>query len=159
MGVRSRGAGGDPAGLGRPLRKLHLGGSPRRPSSPHPGPLSPQTPPDPPTMFHFFRKPAEPKKAAVPEAEADGFVLLGDSANEQSPSQGSPSEEAKQPSEPPSFLSSTLPASDSFSWGLEVSCDCHCKRHLQLDLKPLLPISSAFIGALFPQNCSLSLSK
>ncbi|XP_074051475.1 UBAP1-MVB12-associated (UMA)-domain containing protein 1 isoform X4 [Macrotis lagotis] len=50
-------------------------------------------------MFHFFRKPAEPKKAAVPEAEADGFVLLGDSANEQSPSQGSPSEEAKQPSE------------------------------------------------------------
>ncbi|XP_074051476.1 UBAP1-MVB12-associated (UMA)-domain containing protein 1 isoform X5 [Macrotis lagotis] len=102
MGVRSRGAGGDPAGLGRPLRKLHLGGSPRRPSSPHPGPLSPQTPPDPPTMFHFFRKPAEPKKAAVPEAEADGFVLLGDSANEQSPSQGSPSEEAKQPSELPS---------------------------------------------------------
>uniref|UniRef100_A0A8I6B0V5 Glucocorticoid induced 1 n=1 Tax=Rattus norvegicus TaxID=10116 RepID=A0A8I6B0V5_RAT len=33
-------------------------------------------------MFHFFRKPAESKKPSVPEPEADGFVLLGDTANE-----------------------------------------------------------------------------
>ncbi|XP_072506873.1 UBAP1-MVB12-associated (UMA)-domain containing protein 1 [Notamacropus eugenii] len=51
-------------------------------------------------MFHFFRKPSEPKKAPVPEREADGFVLLGETANEQraSPRSG-PSEEAKQPSQ------------------------------------------------------------
>ncbi|CAH6779154.1 Umad1 [Phodopus roborovskii] len=29
-------------------------------------------------MFHFFRKPPESKKPAVPEPEADGFVLLGE---------------------------------------------------------------------------------
>ncbi|XP_072821044.1 UBAP1-MVB12-associated (UMA)-domain containing protein 1 isoform X3 [Vicugna pacos] len=34
-------------------------------------------------MFHFFRKPPEPKKPSVPETEADGFVLLGDTAHEQ----------------------------------------------------------------------------
>jgi hypothetical protein len=34
------------------------------------------------TMFHFFRKPPEPKKPSVPETEADGFILLGDTANE-----------------------------------------------------------------------------
>ncbi|XP_054548355.1 UBAP1-MVB12-associated (UMA)-domain containing protein 1 isoform X2 [Talpa occidentalis] len=34
-------------------------------------------------MFHFFRKPPELKKPAIPEREADGFVLLGDTANEQ----------------------------------------------------------------------------
>ncbi|XP_074235595.1 UBAP1-MVB12-associated (UMA)-domain containing protein 1 isoform X3 [Saimiri boliviensis] len=34
-------------------------------------------------MFHFFRKPPESKKPSVPEAEADGFVLLGDTSNEQ----------------------------------------------------------------------------
>ncbi|XP_075414481.1 UBAP1-MVB12-associated (UMA)-domain containing protein 1 isoform X2 [Tenrec ecaudatus] len=34
-------------------------------------------------MFHFFRKPPEPKKPPVPEKETDGFVLLGDTANEQ----------------------------------------------------------------------------
>lgn len=33
-------------------------------------------------MFHFFRKPAESKKPSVPEPEADGFVLLGDTASE-----------------------------------------------------------------------------
>lgn len=33
-------------------------------------------------MFHFFRKSPESKKSSVPEAEADGFVLLGDTANE-----------------------------------------------------------------------------
>ncbi|XP_051007896.1 UBAP1-MVB12-associated (UMA)-domain containing protein 1 isoform X2 [Acomys russatus] len=33
-------------------------------------------------MFHFFRKPAESKKPSVPETEADGFVLLGDTTNE-----------------------------------------------------------------------------
>ncbi|XP_059113352.1 UBAP1-MVB12-associated (UMA)-domain containing protein 1 isoform X2 [Peromyscus eremicus] len=33
-------------------------------------------------MFHFFRKPPESKKPSVPEPEADGFVLLGDTANE-----------------------------------------------------------------------------
>ncbi|XP_045420819.1 UBAP1-MVB12-associated (UMA)-domain containing protein 1 [Lemur catta] len=34
-------------------------------------------------MFHFFRKPPESKKPSVPETEADGFVLIGDTANEQ----------------------------------------------------------------------------
>lgn len=34
-------------------------------------------------MFHFFRKPPESKKPFTPEREADGFVLLGDTANEQ----------------------------------------------------------------------------
>uniref|UniRef100_A0A2K6A9X3 UBAP1-MVB12-associated (UMA) domain containing 1 n=1 Tax=Mandrillus leucophaeus TaxID=9568 RepID=A0A2K6A9X3_MANLE len=34
-------------------------------------------------MFHFFRKPPESKKPSVPETEADGFVLLGDTTNEQ----------------------------------------------------------------------------
>ncbi|KAM6152301.1 UBAP1-MVB12-associated (UMA)-domain containing protein 1 [Erethizon dorsatum] len=33
-------------------------------------------------MFHFFRKPPESKKPLVSEAEEDGFVLLGDKANE-----------------------------------------------------------------------------
>ncbi|XP_073918421.1 UBAP1-MVB12-associated (UMA)-domain containing protein 1 [Castor canadensis] len=33
-------------------------------------------------MFHFFRKPPEPKKPSVPETEADGFILLGDTASE-----------------------------------------------------------------------------
>lgn len=33
-------------------------------------------------MFHFFRKPAESKKPSGPEPEADGFVLLGATANE-----------------------------------------------------------------------------
>lgn len=34
-------------------------------------------------MFHFFRKPPESKKPSVPDTEADGFVLLGDAANDQ----------------------------------------------------------------------------
>ncbi|XP_076979106.1 UBAP1-MVB12-associated (UMA)-domain containing protein 1 isoform X3 [Tamandua tetradactyla] len=34
-------------------------------------------------MFHFFRKPPESKKPSVSDTEADGFVLLGDTANEQ----------------------------------------------------------------------------
>lgn len=34
-------------------------------------------------MFHFFRKPVEPKKPSVSDTEADGFVLLGDTADEQ----------------------------------------------------------------------------
>ncbi|PNJ69898.1 UMAD1 isoform 6 [Pongo abelii] len=34
-------------------------------------------------MFHFFRKPPESKKPSVPETEADGFVLLGDTTDEQ----------------------------------------------------------------------------
>ncbi|XP_014440545.1 UBAP1-MVB12-associated (UMA)-domain containing protein 1 [Tupaia chinensis] len=34
-------------------------------------------------MFHFFRKPVESKKPSVPETEADGFVLLGDTTNTQ----------------------------------------------------------------------------
>uniref|UniRef100_A0A8C3VWI4 UBAP1-MVB12-associated (UMA) domain containing 1 n=1 Tax=Catagonus wagneri TaxID=51154 RepID=A0A8C3VWI4_9CETA len=34
-------------------------------------------------MFHFFRKPPESKKPSVPETEADGFVLLEDTAHEQ----------------------------------------------------------------------------
>ncbi|KAM8981480.1 UBAP1-MVB12-associated (UMA)-domain containing protein 1 [Sarcophilus harrisii] len=46
-------------------------------------------------MFHFFRKSPEPKKAPAPEREADGFVLLGDTAGEHR----GPSEAAKQPAE------------------------------------------------------------
>ncbi|XP_052575799.1 UBAP1-MVB12-associated (UMA)-domain containing protein 1 [Peromyscus californicus insignis] len=46
-------------------------------------------------MFHFFRKPPESKKPSVPEPEADGFVLLGDTANdmrcEASEAEGDPS--------------------------------------------------------------------
>ncbi|XP_016048074.1 UBAP1-MVB12-associated (UMA)-domain containing protein 1 isoform X2 [Erinaceus europaeus] len=34
-------------------------------------------------MFHFFRKPPESKKPSVPETEADGFVLLGETTDEQ----------------------------------------------------------------------------
>ncbi|XP_077621473.1 UBAP1-MVB12-associated (UMA)-domain containing protein 1 [Crocuta crocuta] len=34
-------------------------------------------------MFHFFRKFPESKKPSVPETEADGFVLLGDTVHEQ----------------------------------------------------------------------------
>uniref|UniRef100_A0A8C8Y0F1 UBAP1-MVB12-associated (UMA) domain containing 1 n=1 Tax=Panthera leo TaxID=9689 RepID=A0A8C8Y0F1_PANLE len=34
-------------------------------------------------MFHFFRKSPESKKPTVPETEADGFVLLGDTAHDQ----------------------------------------------------------------------------
>uniref|UniRef100_A0A8C2NED4 UMA domain-containing protein n=1 Tax=Capra hircus TaxID=9925 RepID=A0A8C2NED4_CAPHI len=34
-------------------------------------------------MFNLFRKPLESKKPSVPETEADGFVLLGDTAHEQ----------------------------------------------------------------------------
>nr|XP_036875760.1 UBAP1-MVB12-associated (UMA)-domain containing protein 1 isoform X3 [Manis javanica] len=34
-------------------------------------------------MFHFFRKPPESKKPSTPETEADGFVLLGDTAPEE----------------------------------------------------------------------------
>ncbi|XP_054548360.1 UBAP1-MVB12-associated (UMA)-domain containing protein 1 isoform X4 [Talpa occidentalis] len=33
-------------------------------------------------MFHFFRKPPELKKPAIPEREADGFVLLGSACAE-----------------------------------------------------------------------------
>ncbi|XP_016282516.1 UBAP1-MVB12-associated (UMA)-domain containing protein 1 isoform X7 [Monodelphis domestica] len=55
-------------------------------------------------MFHFFRKSTEPKKGLGPgpgpEREADGFVLLGDPANEQRTSpRSSPTAEVQQPSE------------------------------------------------------------
>ncbi|XP_028926896.1 UBAP1-MVB12-associated (UMA)-domain containing protein 1 [Ornithorhynchus anatinus] len=39
-------------------------------------------------MFSFFRKTPDPKKTSVPEREADGFVLLGDTANEQRAASG-----------------------------------------------------------------------
>uniref|UniRef100_A0A8C8Z815 UBAP1-MVB12-associated (UMA) domain containing 1 n=1 Tax=Prolemur simus TaxID=1328070 RepID=A0A8C8Z815_PROSS len=52
-------------------------------------------------MFHFFRKPPESKKPSVPETEADGFVLIGDTANEQrmSAKGKTPEVEGKQPLE------------------------------------------------------------
>ncbi|XP_044533981.1 UBAP1-MVB12-associated (UMA)-domain containing protein 1 [Gracilinanus agilis] len=53
-------------------------------------------------MFHFFRKSVESKKGLGPgpEREADGFVLLGDPANEQRTSpRSSPPAGAQQPSE------------------------------------------------------------
>ncbi|XP_065254289.1 LOW QUALITY PROTEIN: UBAP1-MVB12-associated (UMA)-domain containing protein 1 [Emys orbicularis] len=34
-------------------------------------------------MFNFFRKSQDSKKVSLPEREADGFVLLGDTINEQ----------------------------------------------------------------------------
>ncbi|XP_067418239.1 UBAP1-MVB12-associated (UMA)-domain containing protein 1 [Emydura macquarii macquarii] len=34
-------------------------------------------------MFNFFRKSQDSKKVSLPEREADGFVLLGDTNNEQ----------------------------------------------------------------------------
>ncbi|XP_053409624.1 UBAP1-MVB12-associated (UMA)-domain containing protein 1 [Nycticebus coucang] len=53
-------------------------------------------------MFHFFRKPPESKKPSVPDTEADGFVLVGDTANEKRMSgRGKTSEvEGNQPLEP-----------------------------------------------------------
>ncbi|KAM4688405.1 UBAP1-MVB12-associated (UMA)-domain containing protein 1 [Discoglossus pictus] len=36
-------------------------------------------------MFSFFRKSQDTKKSMVPEKEADGFVLLGQTSNEQQP--------------------------------------------------------------------------
>ncbi|XP_064146079.1 UBAP1-MVB12-associated (UMA)-domain containing protein 1 isoform X5 [Loxodonta africana] len=52
-------------------------------------------------MFHFFRKPPESKKSPVSEREADGFVFLGDTADEQtSATRGKSSEvEGNQPLE------------------------------------------------------------
>ncbi|NWI21421.1 UMAD1 protein, partial [Crypturellus soui] len=35
-------------------------------------------------MFSFFRKSQESKKVAVPEREADGFVIVGDTVDDQS---------------------------------------------------------------------------
>ncbi|NWT96816.1 UMAD1 protein, partial [Urocynchramus pylzowi] len=35
-------------------------------------------------MFSFFRKSQESKKVTVPEKEADGFVIVGDTADDQS---------------------------------------------------------------------------
>ncbi|NXH37744.1 UMAD1 protein, partial [Dicaeum eximium] len=35
-------------------------------------------------MFSFFRKSQDSKKATVPEREADGFVIVGDTADDQS---------------------------------------------------------------------------
>ncbi|XP_010630345.1 UBAP1-MVB12-associated (UMA)-domain containing protein 1 [Fukomys damarensis] len=55
-------------------------------------------------MFHFFRKPPESKKPSVSEIEADGFVLLGDKANEPedktSEVEGSPPLETSQENSP-----------------------------------------------------------
>ncbi|XP_012667971.1 UBAP1-MVB12-associated (UMA)-domain containing protein 1 [Otolemur garnettii] len=52
-------------------------------------------------MFHFFRKSPESKKPSIPDTEADGFVLVGDTANEKRMSvRGKPSEvEGNQPLE------------------------------------------------------------
>ncbi|XP_059699751.1 UBAP1-MVB12-associated (UMA)-domain containing protein 1 isoform X1 [Haemorhous mexicanus] len=36
------------------------------------------------TMFSFFRKSQDSKKVTVPEREADGFVIVGDTADDQS---------------------------------------------------------------------------
>nr|KAF6419674.1 UBAP1-MVB12-associated (UMA) domain containing 1 [Rousettus aegyptiacus] len=46
-------------------------------------------------MFHFFRKPPESKKPSVPETEADGFVLLGDTENEQRMTAGGKTSDAE----------------------------------------------------------------
>ncbi|XP_050638956.1 UBAP1-MVB12-associated (UMA)-domain containing protein 1 [Macaca thibetana thibetana] len=65
-------------------------------------------------MFHFFRKPPESKKPSVPETEADGFVLLGDTTNEQRmEARGKTSDvEASQPSETNKENSSSVTVSD-----------------------------------------------
>lgn len=65
-------------------------------------------------MFHFFRKPPESKKPSVPETEADGFVLLGDTTNEQRmAARGKTSDvEASQPSETNKENSSSVTVSD-----------------------------------------------
>ncbi|XP_075414479.1 UBAP1-MVB12-associated (UMA)-domain containing protein 1 isoform X1 [Tenrec ecaudatus] len=66
-------------------------------------------------MFHFFRKPPEPKKPPVPEKETDGFVLLGDTANEQEKeARGTSSEvEGSQPLETGKETSSSVTLADS----------------------------------------------
>nr|XP_037860587.1 UBAP1-MVB12-associated (UMA)-domain containing protein 1 isoform X2 [Chlorocebus sabaeus] len=65
-------------------------------------------------MFHFFRKPPESKKPSVPETEADGFVLLGDTTNEQRmAARGKTLDvEASQPSETNKENSSSVTVSD-----------------------------------------------
>ncbi|XP_017812417.1 UBAP1-MVB12-associated (UMA)-domain containing protein 1 isoform X2 [Papio anubis] len=65
-------------------------------------------------MFHFFRKPPECKKPSVPETEADGFVLLGDTTNEQRmAARGKTSDvEASQSSETNKENSSSVTVSD-----------------------------------------------
>ncbi|XP_063493156.1 UBAP1-MVB12-associated (UMA)-domain containing protein 1 [Symphalangus syndactylus] len=65
-------------------------------------------------MFHFFRKPPESKKPSVPETEADGFVLLGDTTDEQgTAARGKTSDiEANQPLETNKENSSSVTVSD-----------------------------------------------
>ncbi|XP_054415429.1 UBAP1-MVB12-associated (UMA)-domain containing protein 1 isoform X3 [Pongo abelii] len=65
-------------------------------------------------MFHFFRKPPESKKPSVPETEADGFVLLGDTTDEQRmAARGKTSDiEANQPLETNKENSSSVTVSD-----------------------------------------------
>ncbi|XP_030677997.1 UBAP1-MVB12-associated (UMA)-domain containing protein 1 [Nomascus leucogenys] len=65
-------------------------------------------------MFHFFRKPPESKKPSVPETEADGFVLLGDTTDEQGmAARGKTSDiEANQPLETNKENSSSVTVSD-----------------------------------------------
>ncbi|XP_042637364.1 UBAP1-MVB12-associated (UMA)-domain containing protein 1 [Orycteropus afer afer] len=66
-------------------------------------------------MFHFFRKPPESKKPPTPEREADGFVLLGDTANEQRMAAGGNSSEVEgnQPLESGKENSSSVTVADS----------------------------------------------
>ncbi|XP_010585551.1 UBAP1-MVB12-associated (UMA)-domain containing protein 1 isoform X2 [Loxodonta africana] len=66
-------------------------------------------------MFHFFRKPPESKKSPVSEREADGFVFLGDTADEQtSATRGKSSEvEGNQPLETGKENSSSVTVADS----------------------------------------------
>ncbi|KAM9216064.1 UBAP1-MVB12-associated (UMA)-domain containing protein 1 isoform 3-T4 [Dugong dugon] len=66
-------------------------------------------------MFHFFRKPPESKKPSVPEREADGFVFLGDTAEEQRvATRGKSSEvEGNQPLETGKENSSSVTVADS----------------------------------------------
>ncbi|XP_012934346.1 UBAP1-MVB12-associated (UMA)-domain containing protein 1 [Heterocephalus glaber] len=66
-------------------------------------------------MFHFFRKPPESKKPSMSETEADGFVLLGDKANDPedktSEVEGSPPLETGQENSP-SVTAAGGPASE-----------------------------------------------
>ncbi|KAM9650577.1 UBAP1-MVB12-associated (UMA)-domain containing protein 1 isoform 1-T8 [Trichechus inunguis] len=66
-------------------------------------------------MFHFFRKPPESKKPSVPEREADGFVFLGDTAEEERvATRGKSSEvEGNQPLETGKENSSSVTVADS----------------------------------------------
>ncbi|XP_075275405.1 UBAP1-MVB12-associated (UMA)-domain containing protein 1 isoform X1 [Opisthocomus hoazin] len=70
-------------------------------------------------MFSFFRKSQDSKKVAVPEREADGFVIVGDTIDDQSrESKDKTSFPETRPmyNPPPQRVRTEAPASNSPTW-------------------------------------------